>query len=274
VVVLAVLFLGGSPAAAATELVLSPASGPPGTTFAITGSGFAPGAVVKLHWGSQSGVELASGIGPDFFTTAVVPESPPNSFPVVAVVTQGTAVSTSTASFQVTAAGAAPTTTTTVEVTTTTVAAPAPAAATTEPPASGRAGSGVSRDTSGAAGGTGDGVDGKPDTTGGTGAGAPAGANAAGSPTVTSPAGAATPESSTVPTLAPPAGAQSPAPGSSAVEQTASANPGGGDAAAGQTPRSTSQSAGAVSNPALLGLGLALVFGGGVFLAVRNRQRF
>jgi hypothetical protein len=35
----------------------------------------------------------------------------------------------------------------------------------------------------------------------------------------------------------------------------------------------TNQSAGAVSNPALLFLGLALVFGGGVFLAVRNRYR-
>ncbi len=272
-VVLALLFLGGSPAAAATELVLSPASGPPGTTFSITGSGFAPGAVVKLHWGSQSGIELASGIGPDFFTTAVVPESPPNSFPVVAVVTQGTAVSTSTASFQVTAADAAPTTTTTVEVTTTTVAAP--------PPASGRAGNGVSRDTSGAAGGTGDGVDGKPDTTGGTDAGASTGtsaptgaaANAAGSSTVTSLVGVTTADSSTVPTLAPPAGAQAPAPGSAAVEQTPSTDP-GGDAAASLTPRSTSQSAGAVSNPALLVLGLALVFGGGVFLAVRNRQRF
>ncbi|MGI8984001.1 MAG: LPXTG cell wall anchor domain-containing protein, partial [Acidimicrobiales bacterium] len=45
----------------------------------------------------------------------------------------------------------------------------------------------------------------------------------------------------------------------------------GSDAALG--PRSTSQSAGAAGNPVLLFTGLGLVFGGGVFLAVRNRRR-
>jgi len=66
------------------------------------------------------------------------------------------------------------------------------------------------------------------------------------------------------------------APGSAPTGQEASAaplSPGDGGAAAAVIPGRTTQSAGAVSNPALLFLGLALVFGGGVFLAVRNRHR-
>jgi hypothetical protein len=65
-------------------------------------------------------------------------------------------------------------------------------------------------------------------------------------------------------------------PGPAPTGQAASAAPflpGDGVAAAGFAPTRTNQSAGAVSNPALLFLGLALVFGGGVFLAVRNRHR-
>lgn len=287
---LVVLFVGGGPATAATELVLSPASGPPGTTFTITGSGFAPGAVVKLHWGSQSGLELATGIGPDFTTTAVVPESPPNSHPVVAVVTEGTSVSTSSASFQVTSADA-PVTTTTLEVTTTTVAAPPPTTATTQPAPSSRSNSGfdpapTGRDTSGLGGGVDGGV--MPDTTGGgpglgepgtaaagsggTGTGTGTGAGAGGSSTVSTLPGSG-PEITTVPALASPSGLPPSAPAAAGVPQSSAEASRNGDAAAGATPPSTSQSAGAVSNPILLVVGLGLVFGGGVFLAVRNRQR-
>jgi LPXTG-motif cell wall-anchored protein len=50
---------------------------------------------------------------------------------------------------------------------------------------------------------------------------------------------------------------------------------GEGQEAAGAALRetATSQSSGAIQSPALLIVGLALVFGGGVVLAVRNRAR-
>ena len=280
VVGLAVGVLGAGPAGAATELTLSPASGPPGTEFVVTGTGFAA-LPVEIRWGGLNGPVIATAMGPAFSVRAVVPDSPPNSHPVMAVVTEGNSVSTSSASFQVTT-GEAPApveTTTTTEVTTTTTA---PAPATTSPAAripGGETGgspiqSGAPR--GGLSGGVDGGVDGgMADTTngGGTTGAATTGAGGAGSAAASTPTTVVAPEA-TVPTVTVPlAGVPGPAPAGQ-EPSTAPVRPGDGvvaDAALG--PRPTSQSAGAVSNPALLFLGLSLVFGGGVFLAVRNRYR-
>ncbi|HEX2118740.1 MAG TPA: hypothetical protein VHF91_06125, partial [Acidimicrobiales bacterium] len=78
--------------------------------------------------------------------------------------------------------------------------------------------------------------------------------------TTVPPAGGS-PESS--PGSPPPSGAPGPPPGGDADEAEGAA----------LVPRSTSQSSGAVQSPVLLVLGLGMVFGGGVVLAVRNRRR-
>ena len=277
--VVAVGLLGVRPAGAATELRLSPASGPPGTEFIITGTGFAPG-LVELRWGSQTGPIIATATGPDFSVAATVPDSPPNSHPVVAVVTDGNTVSTSSASFQVTT-GEAPapvveettTTSTTVAPATTvpqTTAPPAASPSAFDPPTVGRGGAdgGVGGGVDGGIGGTTTGAG--PSTAGGA-TGAPAtGAGSPATPTTTAVAAG----DATIPTVTlVPGGAPGAAPPGGQGASTAPLLPGDGVAAPVLVPGRTSQSAGAVNNPALLFLGLGLVFGGGVFLAVRNRQR-
>jgi hypothetical protein len=277
-VTVAVTLLGAGPAAAATELRLSPASGPPGTEFVISGTGFAS-APVELHWGGQSGPIIASAVGPEFSVKATVPDAPPNSHPVVAVVTQGTSVSTSSASFQVTT-GEVPapvveettTTSTTVTPATTpppTTATPSTAPAAIELPAAG--GSSTDRRVSGGVdGGVGDTTDGGSTNAGAATAAPSAGAGSTPTSTVlTPPASVATTPTVTIA----PGGGPGAAPPGGPVPSTAPLLPGDGVAAPVLTPARTNQSAGAVSNPALLFLGLGLVFGGGVFLAVRNRHR-
>ena len=279
-VTLTMVVAAGGPADAATELRLSPASGPPGTEFVVTGTGFAA-LPVEIRWGGLSGPVIATAMGPAFTVTAVVPDSPPNSHPVMAVVTDGSSVSTSSASFQVTNGDTpAPVdTTTTTEVTTTTVAVapattvPEPAAAATTGPATGVS---TRADTSGVGGG----VDGGTTNGGGVsaptvGSATPAGSNAS-SPNTTQPATIPGPTATVAPppgTGAAPAPAAATAPPGTAPAPTAGATVPADATDAALAPRTTSQSAGAVSNPGLLFLGLALVFGGGVFLAVRNRYR-
>jgi hypothetical protein len=282
-VVVAVGLVAGGPAGAATELTLSPASGPPGTEFVVTGTGFAA-LPVEIRWSGLSGPVIATAMGPAFSVTAVVPDSPPNSHPVMAVVTDGNAVSTSSASFQVTG-GEAPaetTTTTTTEVTTTTVAA-APASTTVPEPAASGTGRSTGVIVRGGSSGVGGGVDGGETagdgpTGGGTttgsgpasGSATPAGAGS----TAAAPATTVAAAGATAPTVTLPiAGVPPPAPATGQPASTAPLLPGDGVTSAALAPRSTSQSARAVSNPALLVLGLSLVFGGGVFLAVRNRHR-
>ncbi|MDP1805925.1 MAG: hypothetical protein Q8K72_12210, partial [Acidimicrobiales bacterium] len=265
--------LGIGPAGAATELRLSPASGPPGTAFVVTGTGFAA-LPVEIRWGGLSGPVIATAMGPAFSVPGVVPDSPPNSHPVLAVVTDGGSVSTSSASFQVTAGEAPAPAETTTTITTlaqppTTSEASIPRGETGQDPIS----SGTQRGglSGGIDGGVGGGVGGGMADTADSGTPAAA-APGGGSATVTSTATSIAAEASTSPTVPPPAGGDLPA----ATPQGASsvpAVPGDGMTAAAAAPPRTSQSAGAVSNPALLLLGLARVFGGGVFLAVRNRHR-
>ena len=276
----AVGLVAGGPAAAATQLTLSPASGPPGTEFVVTGTGFAA-LPVEIRWGGLSGPVIATAMGPEFSVTAGVPDSPPNSHPVMAVVTDGSAVSTSSASFQVTnGAAPAPEESTTSTSTSTTLAQPPATSPAASIPGGETGGSAIrsSATPRGLSGGVDGGVD--PDTTGtagdtsatrtptaGTGTGAGLGSTA--TSTVTTVAAA----EATIPTVAlPPTGAPGPAP-TGQEASTAPLLPGDGVAAVALAPSRTTQSAGAVSNPALLFLGLALVFGGGVFLAVRNRHR-
>ena len=269
--------LGAGPAAAATELTLSPASGPPGTEFVVTGTGFAA-LPVEIRWGGLTGPVIATAVGPAFSVPAEVPDSPPNSHPVLAVVTDGGSVSTSSASFQVTTgdAPAAEETTTTSTSTSTTLAEPPTSSGASIPRGeTGRDPISSATQRGGLSGGVGGGVDGgMADTTNGggptetasTGAG---GAGSAGASTATT---AVAPEA-TIPTVTlPPAGGPGPTP-TDPQASTATLLPGDGVSAAALAPPRTSQSAGAVSNPALLFLGLALVFGGGVFLAVRNLHR-
>ena len=271
--------VAGGPAGAATELTLSPASGPPGTEFVVTGSGFAP-LPVEIRWGGLSGPVIATATGPAFSVPAVVPDSPTNSVPVMAVVTDGTAVSSSSASFQVTA-GEAPAPvvedTTTTSTTTApertsppTTVTPVTSPAAFDPPVVGRGG---------ADGGVGGGVDGGTGETT-TGAGTVAGSGATGAPATgagsraTSAAPASPGGDATIPTVTlGPGGAPGAAPPGGQGAATAPLLPGDGVAAPVLVPGRTNQSAGAVSNPALLFLGLGLVFAGGVFLAVRNRHR-
>ena len=111
-------------AGASMQLTTSPSSGPPGTTFTVTGSGFAA-AEVEIRWDTQAGPLLNTATGPDFSVAASVPDDArPNSHPVVAVVRNGNSVSTSTTAFQVTPSAVEDTTTTTPPATTT-VTAPA-----------------------------------------------------------------------------------------------------------------------------------------------------
>ena len=283
--VAAAMVLGGGPAMAATELRLSPASGPPGTQFVITGTGFAAGEV-EIHWGDQSGPILATATGPDFSVTAEVPESAPNSRPVVAVVRNGTAVSTSSASFQVTAGEAPPDTTPTTTTSTTVAGDSATTTTTSAVPASSTTGIDpvttggdpafpASRGSSGVGGGAEDSADAAP------GAARPAGGqlSAAGSSPTTSTiplaAGAgATPTTLTgtpVDSGGSDAGAAAVAAPPGAPVDPAGRPPTDGEVAAPAPPKSTSQSAGAISDPVLLIVGLAMVFGGGVALAIRNR---
>ena len=285
----AFLLIGAGPAAAAPELRLSPDSGPPGTRFTITGTGFAP-ALVEIRWESRSGPLLATTAGPDFTVDAEVPDAPPNSHSVVAVITDGGSVSTSSTSFQVT--GSEPVET---PATTPTTVAEAPVDTTppsrgaTEPEPSGSdsrsalgGGSGAVRTDA-----VGGGVDGgMAETTNGGEAGGDGGgsraAGAAGSTAgaegaaTTTTAAAGAPAGAPVEGSAPlpPGVADVGAPGSPAGDRTGAPRQGGGEASGSALPsRPTSQSSGAVRNPLLLVVGLALVFAAGVVLAVRNRHR-
>lgn len=184
-------------------------------------------------------------------------------------------MSTSSASFQVlTGAAPAPAETTTTSTSTTLAQPPAtnsmgsiPGGQTGRDPVQ----SGSSR--GGLSGGIDGGAEGGDDTP--TGGGAPGAASTGAGSTATSTAttAAAAAGETTLPTVTlPPARV----PGSALTGQegsTAPPSPGDGVAAAAVIPGRTTQSARAVGNPALLFLGLALVFGGGMFLAVRNRHR-
>jgi hypothetical protein len=264
--------LGGGPAGAAAQLELSPASGPPGTEFVVTGTGFAA-LPVEIRWGGLTGPAIATAMGPAFSVRAVAPDSPPNSVPVLAVVTDGGSVSTSSASFQVTT-GAAPAPVETTITTSTTLAQP-PATSPSRIPGGESGGSPVQSGSSrgGLSGGVDGGAEGGDDTTNGAGAPGAATAGAGSTATSTVTAAAAVAGETTLPTVTlPPDGAPGAAP-TGQEASTAPLAPGDGAAAATVIPGRTTQSAGAVGNPALLFLGLALVFGGGVFLAVRNRHR-
>jgi len=277
-VVVTVGVAGVGPAAAQTQVALSPASGPPGTEFVVTGTGFAA-LPVEIRWGGLSGPVIAEASGPDFSVSAAVPpDAPPNSHQVVAVVTDGSAVSSSSASFQVTT-GEAPAvpppapeeSTTTTEpppTTSTPPTAPPTGPRAVEPPAAGRGGlsGGVDGGVDGGAIGTTNG--------GATGAVPSAGGAATVTSTATTVAGAATPGEPTTPTVIVAPGAEpGPTPGGPQGASTVPSGPADGVTPAALGPTRNSQSAGAVSNPALLIAGLAMVFAGGVFLAVRNRQR-
>jgi len=277
-VTVAVGSMAGVPAGAATQLTLSPASGPPGTEFVITGTGLAA-LPVEIRWGGLSGPVIATATGPAFTVTAVVPDSPPNSHPVMAVVTDGASVSTSSASFQVTTGAAPPaeettTTSSTSTSTSTTIAQPPATTPTVSIPGGETLRDPLQSGTS--RGGLGGGVDGggdggMADTTNAAGAtpAASAGSGAGAGSTVTT----LTVASTSIPTItSAPVAAPAPAP-TGQEGSAAPLLPGDGVTAAAMAPTRTSQSAGAVSNPGLLFLGLALVFGGGVFLAVRNRHR-
>ena len=265
--------LGAGPVTAAPELRLSPASGPPGSTVTIEGTGF-PADNVEIRWGTQSGMLLTTASGPDFSVTATVPENAEfNSYPIVAVVPQGSGVLTSNASYQVTPTSSVPVDTTvpvvtTVPVTTTPLpaardtAAPArgggvdggadPVMTATAEPTAGSPAPGAAGAAAAAAGATADATAG-PTTTTVT----PSGAGAAGAGAT---GGGATP--------APPA--------LSAAEAGAGAGAGGAgvdDAGRALGPAASSQSSGVVRSPGLLVAGLGLALAGVVVLLVRNRQR-
>jgi hypothetical protein len=290
-VVVTVGLLGVGPAAAAPELTVSPASGPPGTEFVVSGSGFAA-LPVEIRWGGLSGPVIATATGPAFSVPAVVPESLPNSVPVMAVVTDGSSVSTSSASFQVTGTDAPPapeetttTTSTTVAVAETPATTPAPTPATPVPvanPPANRGGTGLTGGVDGGVdpdmagttnGGGASTVGAAPASPAGSGSGSGAGATTPTSPASTVPGAGADPGNPIVTPGPAPAGEVGALPAGNQVAAPAPPGSDAGEAAAPIAPARTSQSAGAVSNPALLVLGLGLVFGGGVFLAVRNRQR-
>ena len=285
---IAALVLGvAGRASAAPELRLSPASGPPGAEFTISGTGF-EAAAVELRWGSQSGPPLAEATGPDFSVTAVVPaDAPSNSHPVVAVVRDGNTVSTSNASFQVTP-GAEPVEP--VEPPNTTTTVPVDEPTTTVPafdiplPTSDRSVAGPGGRTSGVDGGL------DPlmaDTLGGTTNGGTPGASSAGAGTGAGATASSTPspvptaDGSTTTTVGAPAGAGAGAdtnagsaprlPGRADAEAPGAGRDGPTGTALGRT--STSQSSGAVESPLMLVIGLGMVFAGGVVLAVRNRDR-
>lgn len=278
-VVSALVLLSGAPAWAAPELRLEPAAGQPGDSFTVTGTGFDP-VPVDIHWDSESGPHLTTTVGPVFTVTVVVPaDAQPNSYPVVAVVRNGNAMSTSTASFQVgpVAEPEEPEPEEQQEPTTTVAGSPTAA----DPPPTGRGAStgDASRNALGVTGGvdlgmagtTNGGSTGEAAAGSGPGSGAGSGtattgategeAGEAGSTTTSAPAAAGAPDQ-TLGAL-PPSGA----PGEAREGDRGDAE----DAAL--APQSTSQSSGAVQSPVLLVLGLGMVFGGGVVLAVRNRHR-
>ena len=285
--------VAAGPAAAAAQVSLSPTTGPAGSAFTVTGSGF-PAADVEIRWDTQSGPLLATATGPDFSVPVVVPDDAvPNSHPVLAVVRNGNAVSTSSAAYQVAGGATDPvTTTTTVAADTTTTAAPV---VTTSPPAtsppatsapsgagsggvSGRAASGVTggiepslleTTTGQAALAAGDGAGGTATSTTvavtPTAAGATGAAGANGATAATGPSASAGPDPAAQ--ASPAAAARTPG---VAAPTTAKAGVGGGDALG--SPRTSSSSA-PVRSPALLVLGLLLVLAGAAFLAVRNQRR-
>jgi len=274
-VVVTIGVAGVGPAAAQTQVALSPASGPPGTEFVVTGTGFAA-LPVEIRWGGSSGPVIATASGPDFSVSAEVPpDAPPNSHQVVAMVTDGSAVSSSSASFQVTTGEAPAPPAPAPEESTTTTEPPTMAPPGTAPPAGRSAVEPPTAGRGGLAGGVDGGVDGGAiGTTNGGGAGASP--SAGGGATVTSSATtvAAGVAADAIPTLPPLPGAETgtiPVAGQAAPTVPPARD--GGETAAVRSPARDSQSAGAVSNPALLIAGLAMVFAGGVFLAVRNRQR-
>lgn len=252
--------LGASPAAAAPELRLSPASGPAGTAVTVDGSGFAA-ADVEIRWATQSGPLLATATGPAFSVTATIPDDAPNSYPVVAVIRDATGVSTSNASFQLTP------TATTIPVETT-VASTVETTATTAPASSARGG----------------GVDGGADpvmvdtaeprpqsspTTAAAGA-APGAAAAGGDPTTTPTRREAQESAASTVSTAPGAPATGPSTGAPAAVRAAPAGD-GADRPLGTAP--SSQSSGVVRSPGLLVAGLGLALAGLVIMAVRNRHR-
>lgn len=282
-VVGALLILAAGPAAAAPELRLSPNSGPPGSTFLVTGTGFAPSEVV-IRWRDEAGDELGRAVGPDFALEVTAPDgAPPDSYPVVAVVTDGGSASTLSTSFEVTASEPTEppaTTSTTVEE------APVDTTPDTRPSASPPSAAGGSLSRTDSVGG---GVDGgMADTTGaggeagvdvagarGTGAaGSTAGGAAgptAGDTTTTTAPGAAPAASADAGAAPPPVMGAGPGDG---PDGTGTAREGAGDASGSAlAPRPTSESAGGMRNPLLLFVGLGMVFFAGVILAVRNRQR-
>ncbi|MGH9266123.1 MAG: hypothetical protein ACRD1D_15680 [Acidimicrobiales bacterium] len=276
-VVGALVLLGGAPAWAAPELRLEPATGQPGDSFTVTGTGFEPGPV-DIHWDSESGPHLTTTVGPEFTVTVVVPaDAQPNSYPVVAVVRNGSSLSTSTASFQVGPVAEPDEPEEPEEPGSTTTVAESPPV--TDPPPAGRGASAgdASRNALGVTGG----VD--PDMAGTTNGGTAgqstvgSGPDSDGATPGAAAEGAEGEPGSTTTTAAPPAGGPpEPGPGSLPSSGAPGSAP-GGDAeeaeGAALAPRPTSQSSGAVQSPVLLVLGLGMVFGGGVVLAVRNRHR-
>lgn len=286
------LLVTAPPVAAAAQVSLSPSAGGPGSAFTVTGSGF-PAGDVEIRWDSQSDPLLATAAGPSFSVVVAVPDDAvPNSHPVLAVVRNGNAVSTSTAAFQVGDAPVEPTSTTAPADTTTTVAT----VTTTAPPTTSPSTTAASTAPTGASGGiSGRGASG---VTGGidpaelettTGQSSPAGGSGAtaapSTPTgdgTLSPSSPASPSSqASTPTSAAvggndPSGAALPAPlpGGEIGAEAAGAAPGG---SRGTTvalgPRPASQSAGAVRSPTLLVLGLLMAVAGAGVLAVRSRRQ-
>jgi hypothetical protein len=245
-----VLLAGATPASAAPELQLSPAFGVAGETVTVIGTGFAA-AEVEIRWGSESGPQLGTATGPDFFVDVEIPEAEPNSYPIVAVVREGGATSTSNASFQVAQA---------TQATTTTLATTTPTGRDAVVPPN-----------------RGGGIDGGlPDTTGGADADPdPPTINttvpvvAPASTATTAPAVTTTQSAVTTPS----GGAGGGAAVTSTVVAAAQAPIGGDERGAGALePASTSQSSGAIQSPLLLVAGVALVVAGAVVLAVRSRR--
>lgn len=259
----ALVLLGAGAASAAPELSLSPASGPAGTEIAVSGTGFAS-SEVEIRWAGPSGPLLASATGPDFSVTAVVPDQAANSYPVVAVVLDGTSLSTSNASFQVTPS---PTTTTVESAVPTTSPEPSQEEATVSP-----RGGGVSGGIDPAMPGT---VEEDPPASSDPVSASPAAAGAGEAATTTTAPPATTTTSAAAAMMTTPAEAPG-APGTAAPVATDGAgNPSAknGDAARAPSPTSSSQSAGEVQSPVLLVAGLGLVLAGGLIMVVRNRRR-
>ena len=275
--VVGLVLLTAGPAWAAPELRLEPASGEPGDTFTVIGTGFEAGDV-ELRWDSERGPLLGTATEPEFALDVTVPaDAAPNSHPVVAVMRDGTSLSTSNASFQV-MPGPQPVERDPQPSTTTTVADPAVPTAPTgrgsfDPDDARPTISGPARGALGVTGGVGGDAS---EPVLGTTAGQPA-AGAAQNPQAAG-ATAAPGEATTTTTTGVPAPGGPP---TSAVTP-AESNP-TGTAGTGQDAREASgaalgdttanQSSEGVRSPALLVVGLAMVLGGAAFLAVRSRNR-